>query len=247
MCDFVSIWCQSVKLELNAIKSIFMVFSSLRNAPTVALEISNTVIPRSKSCLYLSITIDDKLSWDIHLSNKCIAVKRLLFLIYKCCCLTWGLSRSAISLLYKIIIYNLYLYFIIIKIISTILYNCVVWASDIRKKKVVAALCSAQRPFALAISRLFKSRQDIFYNLIEASNYLKIYVNLCRTGGIDVHQLFIETWSSDERKLVLEVLFSTFTIIFCKHDNLADELSSTVPMLRIELEEYIARVYKQPF
>ena len=91
------------------------------------------------------------------------------------------------------------------------------------------------------------SPDHIFYNLIEASNYLKIYVNLCRTGGIDVHQLFIETWSSDERKLVLEVLFSTFTIIFCKHDNLADELSSTVPMLRIELEEYIARVYKQPF
>ena len=154
MCDFVSIWCQSVKLELNAIKSIFMVFSSLRNAPTVALEISNTVIPRSKSCLYLSITIDDKLSWDIHLSNKCIAVKRLLFLIYKCCCLTWGLSRSAISLLYKI------------TVISTILYNCVVWASDIRKKKVVAALCSAQLPFALTISRLFKSRQERHYLLL---------------------------------------------------------------------------------
>jgi hypothetical protein len=71
--------------------------------------------------------------------------KKLLFLILKCCRLSWGLSRNAISLLYKT------------TVIPTILYNCSVWASAIPRKRVIAALKSAQRPFALTIGRLFKS------------------------------------------------------------------------------------------
>ena len=37
------------------------------------------------------------------------------------------------------------------------MYNCSVWASAIVKKRVVASLKAAQRPFALAIGHLFKS------------------------------------------------------------------------------------------
>ncbi len=59
--------------------------------------------------------------------------------------MSWGLSRSTTSLLYKS------------TFIPTILYNCTVWASAINKKRVVGYLKSAQRPFALAIGRLFKS------------------------------------------------------------------------------------------
>jgi hypothetical protein len=75
---------------------------------------------------------------------RCVK-KKLLFLILKCCRLSWGLSRNAISLLYKT------------TVIPTILYNCSVWASAIPRKRVIAALKSAQRPFALTIGRLFKS------------------------------------------------------------------------------------------
>ena len=91
------------------------------------------------------ITIDDKLSWNLHISIKCNAVKKMLFLILKCCRLSWGLSRNTISLLYKS------------SVIPIILYNCAAWASAIRKKQVVASLKAAQRPFALAIGHLFKS------------------------------------------------------------------------------------------
>jgi hypothetical protein len=69
----------------------------------------------------------------------------MLFLIIKCCRLSLGLSRSTISLLYKS------------SVIPVILYNCSVWASVIRKKRVVASFKAAQRPFALVIGRLFKS------------------------------------------------------------------------------------------
>ncbi len=42
-------------------------------------------------------------------------------------------------------------------VIPIILYNCSVWASAIRKKRVVASLKAAQRPFALVVGRLFQS------------------------------------------------------------------------------------------
>jgi hypothetical protein len=95
--------------------------------------------------------IDDKLSWNTHISNKwaysfvTAAVTKLFFLILKCCRLSWGLSRNAISLLYKT------------SVIPTILYICSVWALAIRRKRVIAALKSAQRLFALTIGRLFTS------------------------------------------------------------------------------------------
>jgi hypothetical protein len=55
-----------------------------------------------------------------------------------------GPSANAILLLYKT------------TMIPTILY-CSVWASVIHRKRVIASLKSVQRPFALAIGRLFKS------------------------------------------------------------------------------------------
>jgi len=129
----------------NGAKSFFLIFSPKRNLPPLTLIVDNIPVHRSSSCLYLGLTIDDKLSWNLHISNKCNAVKKMLFLILKCCRLSWGLSRSTISLLYKS------------SAIPIILYNCSVWASAIEKKRVAASLKAAQRPFALVIGRLFKS------------------------------------------------------------------------------------------
>ena len=145
ICDAVVAWGLSVKLVFNGAKSFFLIFSPKRNLPPLTLIVDNITVPRSSSCLYLGLTIDDKLSWNLHISNKCNAVKKMLFLILKCCRLSWGLSRSTNSLLYKS------------SVIPIILYNCSVWASAIGKKRVVATLKVAQRPFALVIGRLFKS------------------------------------------------------------------------------------------
>ncbi len=145
ICDALVAWGLSVKLVFNGAKLFFFIFSPKRNLPPLTLIVDNITVPRSSSCMYLGLTNDDKLSWNLHIYNKCIAVKKMLFLILKCCRLSWGLSRSTISLLYKS------------SVIPIILYNCAVWASAVRKKRVVASLKAAQRPFALVVGRLFKS------------------------------------------------------------------------------------------
>jgi hypothetical protein len=131
MCDSAVAWGRSFKLTFNGLKSVFMVFSSKRILPSLPLKVDNVCVARSNSCLYFDLTIDDKLSWNTHIANKCAALKEFLFLILKCCRLSWGLSRNAISLLYKR------------TVIPNLLYNCSVWASAIRRKRVIAALKSA--------------------------------------------------------------------------------------------------------
>jgi hypothetical protein len=76
MCDSAVAWGRSVKLTFNGLKSFFMVFSSKRTLPSLPLKVDNVCVARSHSCLYLGLTIDDKLSWNTHISNKCAAVKK---------------------------------------------------------------------------------------------------------------------------------------------------------------------------
>jgi hypothetical protein len=145
ICDAAEAWGLMVKLSFNALKSIFMVFHSSRLSPSLSITVGGVSILPSKRCTYLGLIIDSKLNWYSHIESKCTATKKLLFFICKCCRLTWGLSRSVLSLLYKSVF------------LPTVLYNCAVWAKAVVKKKTIKALLAAQRPFAIAIARLYKS------------------------------------------------------------------------------------------
>ena len=123
MCAVVEAWGVESKLSFNALKTIFMLFSSKRDPPPLSITMGGIVIQNSSLCKYLGITIDSKLNWTAHIENKCVAAKKLLFVIAKCCRLTWGLSRKTLSLLYKAVF------------LPTALYNCSIWASALKKRK----------------------------------------------------------------------------------------------------------------
>ena len=123
MCAVVEAWGVESKLSFNALKTIFMLFSSKRDPPPLSITMGGIVIQNSSLCKYLGIIIDSKLNWTAHIENKCAAAKKLLFVIAKCCRLTWGLSRKTLSLLYKAVF------------LPTALYNCSIWASALKKRK----------------------------------------------------------------------------------------------------------------
>ena len=145
LCDEVVLWGHEVKLTLNASKTVFIIFFAKAKNPQQSITINNTVIPQSKSCVYLGLAIDFKLNWRTHIENKCLAAKRLWFLVQRCARLSWGLSRDKLQLLYKAII------------VPTILYGCVVWAKTTVKASIVKLLHSAQRPCAILTARVFKT------------------------------------------------------------------------------------------
>ena len=88
MCVVVEAWGVESKLFFNALKTNFMLFSSKREPPPLSITMGGIVIQNSSLCKYLGITIDSKLNWTAHIKNKCVAAKKLLFVIAKCCRLT---------------------------------------------------------------------------------------------------------------------------------------------------------------
>ncbi len=141
----------SVKLVFNAAKTIFMVFSRKRREKQdyPPISVNNTSIMPSRSCSYLGLILDDRLNWREHLAKKCVSSKRLMFTVNKCCRLTWGLSRDKLIVFYKAIF------------LPKLLYGCLVWGGALRYAWCNKMLRSAQRPFALAISRSFKTNSTL--------------------------------------------------------------------------------------
>ena len=71
--------------SFNALKTIFMLFTCLRAPPPLSIMMGGLSIQTSSQCKYLGITIDAKLNWSAHIELKCVAAKKLLFFISKCC------------------------------------------------------------------------------------------------------------------------------------------------------------------
>ena len=146
ICDKVANWAKSVDLAINASKTHFVIFSRRRALPAAAsLSIDGVSIQPTKEVQYLGFILDQRLSWNAHIQAKCLAAKKLFFLVKKCLSVTWGLSMSRLKKLYTSTIE------------PTLLYGCSIWCTAIDRAKSVSALRSTQRLMALIILRAFKA------------------------------------------------------------------------------------------
>ena len=145
MCDSAAVWGQEPKLAFNGAKTVLMIFCIKRKPGAVHITVGGTCISPSEHCMYLSCTIDCRLTWKQHIQLKCVAARKAFFSICHCFRRTWGLSRSKLKLFYKAVF------------LPILLYNCSVWAKASLNKSCSALLKSVQRPFLLSISKCFKS------------------------------------------------------------------------------------------
>ena len=146
-CKLIVNWLSSIKLDVNAPKTAFLLFDWIKSNPTLSLSINllDVVIPASVSTVYLGLTIDCHLSWNQHITSKCSSLGRLLFSLKQCLALTWGLNRQRLQSLYHLIAE------------PTILYACSFWAAAGCTKSQVKKLRSAQRRFSILILRAFRT------------------------------------------------------------------------------------------
>ena len=134
----------------------------------LSLNIQETVINPSTSTTVLGFHFDDQLNWKKHIELKCISASRLLFAIRHCLSLTWGLNRSRLQYLYKLIVE------------PTILYGCPVWAARTSYKVVTKNLRSFQGKYAILILRAFRTtqtEQNINFSLSARKFISKVLVN----------------------------------------------------------------------
>ena len=94
VCNAIVNWCVESKLTLNAIKTIFMLFSS-KAIKFASLNLSSSIIYDvnilpSIETQFLGFTLDNRLKWASHIAHKVLKTKKALFTLLKCLRATWG-------------------------------------------------------------------------------------------------------------------------------------------------------------
>lgn len=167
-------WGAAAKLAFNAAKTVYMLISrrklNLLDLPPI--HVNSTPINPSSSCIYLGLTIDTKLNWREHVTKKCTCIKRLLFIVNKCCRLTWGISREKLITIYKSIF------------VPKLLYGCIVWGGASRQKWCIKLLWAAQRPLIIAISRSFRTNSTL--SALVLANISPLYYSIKERIGLKV-------------------------------------------------------------
>ena len=113
-------------LEVNPLKSAFMVFSRKRAAleRDIAFKIQGVVVHPVDTCKYLGLTLDSKLSWTSYINERCVNAIKKIFSLRRYLRLTWGLQMSTYLTFYKS------------TIIPFLLYGSPVWGNALKRKHI---------------------------------------------------------------------------------------------------------------
>jgi ribonuclease HI len=147
-CDSISEWCKSVKLDLNASKTVVVLFDhrKRRSAPIpVSVTVNGETIAGVSRTTFLGMILDDRLNWSEHIAAKCNAAARIFQTARRYLSLTWGLNRMRLQSIYRAIVEPI------------LLYNCSVWSGALKSPKIKRMLRSTQRKMALLITKSFRT------------------------------------------------------------------------------------------
>ena len=90
MLDDLSAWGKTCGLRFNPEKSVAVVFSRRRKIPPFSLKIDGGEIEYKTEVKYLGVTLDSKLHWTTHISEKLTKTKRYLGKIANMTRKNWG-------------------------------------------------------------------------------------------------------------------------------------------------------------
>ena len=147
-CDSISEWCRSVKLDLNASKTIVVLFDhrKRRSAPIpISVTVNGETVASVSKTTFLGMILDDRLNWSEHISAKCNAAARIFQTARRYLSLTWGLNRMRLQSIFRAVVEPILLYY------------CSVWSSALKSPKIKKMLQSTQRKMALLITKSFRT------------------------------------------------------------------------------------------
>jgi len=110
MLDKIFDWTLANRLSLNFDKSCYMLYvpsSSHLVGADLHLTLSGKILTRVKSTKYLGISIDEKISWTIHIQDLCTQLRKYIGIFYK---LSSKLPLNTLKMLYYALIYPKILY-----------------------------------------------------------------------------------------------------------------------------------------
>jgi hypothetical protein len=96
MCNSISLWCSQSKMNLNALKTVLMLFHlQCPNASHLSISINDVLILPSTETVFLGFTFDSRLKWLSHFNAKAVAARKAFFAMLSCLRASWGLDRES--------------------------------------------------------------------------------------------------------------------------------------------------------
>ena len=157
-------WFRINKLSINHNKTYFMLFNKSQHNSVnydFNLKLQNTLLVRKNAVKYLGVTIDDKLTWKIHLQNLSAQLSRFCGVLYR---LRHLVPSKILTLLYYSLVY------------SRLQYGITVWgtasATDLHEVKVTQNNIIR----TITFSRKFASVTDLYkkLNLLKLDDIYKL-------------------------------------------------------------------------
>ena len=99
--DKVTQWIKANKLSLNLQKTKYMLFSNSIDKLPVDIVFDGTPLENVSQIKFLGVTVDNKLSWKLHIDNICKTISRNIGIINK---LKFYLPQSTLFMLYSSLI-----------------------------------------------------------------------------------------------------------------------------------------------
>lgn len=171
ICDFIMAWCKKTKLTINALKTVFMIFSRRQLKQTdLSIKIGSVDVAPSSEASFLGFLLDPRLTWHPHVNLKTATARRAMLAVHGCLRATWGQDSVKLRHLYSLVVEPI------------LLYGCSVWASFIKTKSGIKRLRSFQRFVNRLITRsLCTAPTD---SLLILSNTIPIEMRVVEITGL---------------------------------------------------------------
>ena len=84
MCKDAVANCEKLLLEINALKTILMIFTKSTVESSTHIQIKENVVTPSQTTKFVGFELDSKLNWKSHIVSKCQATQRQIHVLRKC-------------------------------------------------------------------------------------------------------------------------------------------------------------------
>ena len=161
-------WGNSCKLKFNPEKTIAVLFTRKRKAPTHFIKFEGKILQYSDTVRYLGVELDNKLHWKTHIEQKIKNAKRAIMSISNLMTKSRGPSPKIMRWAYEGIVKPMFTY------------GALVWAhelnTDLLKEKLIKLNRLALNTFCIAPrstpTRLLEVMLDIMPLIFFAKRWL---------------------------------------------------------------------------
>ena len=180
----VSDWSETCGLKISSEKTMATMFTWKRKWRYHPLKYAGSEIGLVDRVTYLGVTLDSKLSWLPHITNRVTKANRCLFMCRRAIGSVWGLTPKVMMWVYKMMIRPI------------VSYASIIWGAGLETGTAKTKLSRLQRQACLAISSAYPGSPTVALEMILGLPALDLYLK--GTAALGAYRLhYNNMWNDD--------------------------------------------------